>query len=245
MNAWFKEHPRRLYTWKSPGDRSRNQIDYISINHRFKRAVKLAKTYPGADCGSDHVPVICTLQCKPKKLKKARTTKKLDFEQWKAPEIRLAYSIKVENMFEQLIDEGDQITLESMKNILVETAEECVPQKERRSKNKWMTQEILSMMTDRQKIKNRDSQEYRDADKLIKKKCREAKETWLDRECKEIEDQFGVSHKLYQKFNEISGRRLGCSGSGCINAKDGTMLVEKNDIKNRWIECIGELFHDT
>jgi len=108
-----------------------------------------------------------------------------------------------------------------------------------------MTQEILSVMSDRQKIKNRDSQEYRDADKLIKKKCTEAKETWLDRECKEIEGQFGVSHKVYQKINEISGRKLGCLGSVCIKPKDGTMLVEKNDIKNRWAEYIGELFHDT
>ena len=32
MNTWFKEHPRRLYTWKNPGDHSRNQIDYIAIN---------------------------------------------------------------------------------------------------------------------------------------------------------------------------------------------------------------------
>ena len=172
MNTWFKEHPRRIYTWKSPGDRSRNQIDYISINHRFKRAVKHAKTYPGADCGSGHIPVICTLQCKLKKLKKARTAKKLDFEQLKKPEIRLAYSVKVENKFEQLIDEGDEVTWESIKNILVKTAEECVQKKERRSKNKWMAQEILSMMSNRKKIKNRDSQEYRDADKLTTKYTR-------------------------------------------------------------------------
>ena len=32
MNTWFKEHPRRLYVWKSPGDCSRNQIDYTAIN---------------------------------------------------------------------------------------------------------------------------------------------------------------------------------------------------------------------
>ena len=113
--------------------------------------MKHAKTYPGADCGSDHVPVICTLQCKLKKLQQARTVKKLDFEQLKKPEIRLTYSIKVENKFEQLIDEVDEVTWESMKNILVETAEECVPKKDRRSKNKWMTQEILSMMSDRQR----------------------------------------------------------------------------------------------
>ena len=108
-----------------------------------------------------------------------------------------------------------------------------------------MTQDILSMMSDRQKIKKRDSLEYRDADKLIKKNCREAKETWLDRECKEIEGQFGVNNKVYQKIDQISGRKLGCSGSCCIKAKDGAMLVEKNEIRNRWIDYIGELVHNT
>ena len=54
-----------------------------------------------------------------------------------------------------------------------------------------------------------------------------------------------MNHKVYQKINEISGRKLDCSGSGCIKAKDGTELVEKNNIKNRWIEYIGEEYHDT
>ena len=36
----------RLYTWKSPGDISRNQIDYIMINQKFKNCVKQARTYP-------------------------------------------------------------------------------------------------------------------------------------------------------------------------------------------------------
>ncbi len=30
-NTWFKNHPRRLRTWRSPGDRVRNQIDYIMV----------------------------------------------------------------------------------------------------------------------------------------------------------------------------------------------------------------------
>ena len=29
MNSWFKNHPRRCWTWKVPGDRTRNQIDFI------------------------------------------------------------------------------------------------------------------------------------------------------------------------------------------------------------------------
>lgn len=53
-NTGFQHHPRRLYTWISPGGRHRNQIDYVIINSRWKTAVKNARTFPGKDCNSDH-----------------------------------------------------------------------------------------------------------------------------------------------------------------------------------------------
>lgn len=53
-NTLFKHHPRRLYTWKSPGDRYRNQIDFIMVKSRFKTSATNCKTFPGADCGSDY-----------------------------------------------------------------------------------------------------------------------------------------------------------------------------------------------
>ncbi len=33
-NTLFQHHPRRLWTWMSPGDGTRNQIDYIMIDRR-------------------------------------------------------------------------------------------------------------------------------------------------------------------------------------------------------------------
>src|SRR5215469_5197255 len=30
--TWFKHPPRHMWIWKSPGDRSRSQIDYITIS---------------------------------------------------------------------------------------------------------------------------------------------------------------------------------------------------------------------
>ena len=47
MNTFFKHPERRTYTWKSPGDVHRNQIDYFMIRHRFKNSVSQCKTYPG------------------------------------------------------------------------------------------------------------------------------------------------------------------------------------------------------
>ena len=244
MNTFFKEHPRRVYTWKSPGDSSRNQIDYITINDRFKRAVKHAKTYPGADCGSDHIPVVAKIQCKLKKLKKGKKIQKLDYEKLYNPEIRMNYSVHVENRFETLIDEGEEITWDSMRNILIETAEVYCPKKEKINRKKWMTEDILAMMRSRQKVRNRQGSEYKEIDKNIKLKCRVAKEKWLNEQCEEIESQLGNDHNVYKRINEISGRKLRCSNSGCIKAKDGNMLTEKEEVLNRWVEYIGDLFHD-
>ena len=67
-NTWFRNHPRRLHTWISPGDQVRNQIDFITISQRFRNMVTNCHTYPGADCGSDHNPVVATLRLKLKKV---------------------------------------------------------------------------------------------------------------------------------------------------------------------------------
>ena len=77
-NTIFKQHPRRLWTWKSPGDNTRNQIDYVLIKTRFRNAIKSCKTYPGADCYSDHVPIVSVVHLKLRKLKRARAEPKLN-----------------------------------------------------------------------------------------------------------------------------------------------------------------------
>ena len=43
---------------ESPGDRARKQINYIMMNQRFRNAVKDARAFPGANCKSDHNPVV-------------------------------------------------------------------------------------------------------------------------------------------------------------------------------------------
>ena len=55
-------------TWRSPGDRTRNQIDFILFQERFPNALR--QGMPGADCGSNHVPVVGTMRIKLKKTAK-------------------------------------------------------------------------------------------------------------------------------------------------------------------------------
>ena len=78
-NTLFEHHPRHLYTWISPDRNTRNQIDYIIINQKWKASLKNAKTRPGADCNSDHQLPIVDMQFRLKKLPVSETPLKLDY----------------------------------------------------------------------------------------------------------------------------------------------------------------------
>ena len=71
-NTCFQQPQRRKWTWKSPGDNTRNQIDYILISGRFKNALLSAKSYPGADCYSDHALVLAKFRLKLKRTRKSQ-----------------------------------------------------------------------------------------------------------------------------------------------------------------------------
>ena len=108
-NTYFKQNPRKLYTWKSPDVDTRNQIDYILINKRFRNCVKQAKTYPGSDINSDHNPVIVKMKIQLKKLKKTNRKQQFDFSLLKNNSYAARYNIEIRNRFDALhIEELEQ-----------------------------------------------------------------------------------------------------------------------------------------
>ena len=71
-NTFFQHHPRRLWTWKSPGNLVKNQIDYILIKRRWRSALLNVRTRPSADCGSDHQLLVANIKLKLKARKKGK-----------------------------------------------------------------------------------------------------------------------------------------------------------------------------
>ena len=245
MNTWFKNHPRRCWTWKCPGDRTRNMIDYIMIQERFRNAVTSCKSMPGADCGSDHIPVIATMRVKLKIPKKAKKAAKLQLNILKNDQdIKEAYRIEVKNRFEALgqITEVEEMW-EMLKDSINESAKKFIPVTKRKEHKKWMKPEILQLMEDRRNAKG-DVQKYRELDRMVKKNCNIAKEEWINLQCEEIERNSHIDSKLmHKKIQELTGKT--CSAkSGCIKSRNGDILMEKEDILNRWSEYIEELYHD-
>ena len=244
-NTWFQNHPRRRWTWSSPGDRTRNQIDYILIQHRFRNAVRSSKSMPGADCDSDHIPVICNLKLKLKQLKKSKIKPKLETNLLKTDDnLKEKFTIAVKNKFEALDNLCEVEERWQEFNRCIEVAiEENLPKQNRKQHKKWITTEILELMEHR-RLAKKDDKKYQVLNKEIKKKCNEAKENWLNEQCAELENSKIENNKLvHEKIREISGKRKGTQSS-CIKSKEGNILLDKEDILCRWAEYIEELFDD-
>ncbi|GFS25846.1 craniofacial development protein 2-like [Elysia marginata] len=134
VNTLFKQPVRRLYTWKSPGDVRRNQIDYILMSSRFKNSAVNCKTYPGADIGSDHNPVIMQMKVK-LKIPHSKQTKTVKYctKLIRLPEEAEKYAVLVKNKFECLyVEEADATRnidqqWDCLKEAIEKTYEEFLP----------------------------------------------------------------------------------------------------------------------
>ena len=97
-NTLFQQHKRRLYTWTSPDGQHQNQIDSSLCSQRWRSSIPLAKTRPGADCGSDYELLIVKLRFKLKKVGKTTRPFRYDLNQ-----IPYDYTVEVRNQFKGLI----------------------------------------------------------------------------------------------------------------------------------------------
>ena len=252
MNTFFKQHPRRLYTWSSPGNLYRNQIDYLMISKRHRNSVKNCNTYPGADINSDHCLLVMKVRVKLKIPKKASREIQADLNMLKNPQINAAYNEIIQNRFSVLDiedveqnEEIDRMWME-LKEGVKSAIEAAVPKQKRRKKNEWITEEILGLMDERRKQKRR-SKEYEEIDKEIRRECKLAKEKWYENRCMEIEEDMKNHNmkELHTKVKNLTNRRAHIrTGNNCIKDKNGRVLFEQKEVEARWIEYIQELYDD-
>ena len=97
-NTWFKVYKCRRWTWKSPDDNIRNQINYILMKERFRNSLKCCNAYPGADCESDHNPSLEKCSSNSRSWKGSSGAKRLEFELLhNDPNVEEEYELEVKN----------------------------------------------------------------------------------------------------------------------------------------------------
>ena len=111
------------------------------------------KGYPGADGGSDHVPIVATLRLKLRKLHTTKSANKL--------QVQLLSTDAYRNQYQQCInpelnniDTIEEDRYDRFVGILLTSAQATFPKREARAKQKWMTSDILQKMERRRLAKS-------------------------------------------------------------------------------------------
>ena len=150
MNTIFKQHSRRLYTWKSPDKITRKKIDFILCKGRWKSSIKRVTTIPGADCGTDHNLLIAIVKIKLKQTKRNKITQIYNLEN-----IDTKYTVEVKNRFSILQVDGknSEDLWTDIRDAVIEMAEKWIAKVKKKKVTKCLTEETIQIMEEIGKMK--------------------------------------------------------------------------------------------
>ena len=250
-------------TWNSPDKRTKNQIDHITINSKWRTSLLDTRVLRGADIGSDHMLVVSRLRLKLRRVVKEFARRKLDLDKLKDPPVQREFSLRLQNRFEVLgeMDAQEEATgvgveeiWQSVKSIYVETGKEVLGYSTRKRKE-WISGNTWTLIEERKGIKNRmlsntqhtlaeDLQEqYKAKNKAVKKSARQDKRNYIENKAKEAEEAAKVndSRKLYNITRSLSCKSQ--QNSTTIKDLNGNILTTVEDQLNRWAEHFSEILN--
>ena len=241
-NTIFPHHPRRLYTWRSPGERTRNQIDYIMVKRRWRTSLLNVKTRPDADCGSDHQLLLATT-----KIKLQTTTKRENATRYDIQNIPEAFTVEIRNRFTPLLQYAEEeCTPEELWTKTTSTMSEIVKKyipKRKRQKKAWLKNTTMDIAEERRTAKSRgDLEGLARLNKEFRKAANEDKRDYLKERCQHLEQSNKNPKEVSKVIKEITGKWA--PQTEVINDKDGNTLTESEAIMKRWAEHCHQLYQE-
>ena len=125
------------------------------IRRRWKSSITNCKTFPGADCDTDHILLVAKTCVKLSRNKSKPRSKKADVKKLDNPEIRVQFTETTEQCFQEYLSKADndraEETSESLwlenKAILSENAD----QYKRQTKKFWISTTVLMLAEEKKK----------------------------------------------------------------------------------------------
>ncbi|XP_061176934.1 craniofacial development protein 2-like [Saccostrea echinata] len=107
-------------TWTSPDGHTRNQIDHVLINKRWRGTLQDVRALRGADVGSDHTLVLVKLKLKLRKIKKGeQRSPQVDVSKLKDPTLMKSFQLEVKNRFTILRNKKNSVLNNSTPHLLM------------------------------------------------------------------------------------------------------------------------------
>ena len=143
------------------------------------------------------------------------------------------------NSNNQSLDEKGTEIAEGLRQVASEYKSKRVPNKP------WISGKTLELVAERNRIRNRQSDEYKELNKQVKKSARTDKNCWIQDKCALVQNNFGSgkSREAYKLVKQIKGNFA--SQIRAVKDKNGKTLTDDKDIMSRWAEYITELYTDS
>ena len=190
----------------------------------------MAKTRPGADCGSDHEILIAKFRLKLKKVGKTTSPLRYDINQIPYD----YYAVEVTNRFKglDLIRVPEEQRTE-VPDIVKEAGIKTIPLKKKCKKAKWLSEETIQMAEKRKDAKGKGEKERykKHLNAEFQRIARRDKKAFLSDQCKEIEEnnRMGKTRDLFEKIRYTKGTFHAKMGS--IKDRNSMDLTQAEDIK--------------
>ena len=247
-------------TWRSPDDRSVNQIDHIITNGKWRRSLTDVRAFRGADVFSDHHLITATVKLKLRKMKKqSEQRKQLDSTKLKCPSLKQQFVLEIRNRFQALADTTEDDTSvntkwDVIKNTYVDAAIKILGYKKKNNK-KWITPGTWQKIEERKQLKakllntkslrlqEQVKKAYTSKDKEVKRSARKDKRSFVEGLALEAEQAAarGELGTVYKITKQLCGRNN--SQSAPIRCKNGTVITNEQEQATRWVQHFQEVLN--
>lgn len=249
-NTMFSQHPRRLYTWISPDGKYRNQIDYIMIKNRWRSSIRLCKTLPGSDCGSDHQLLMCTFQQSFKKCQRTihRTLPKITDAASFRTQVR--QNIADDALLLNPAPINPNIIWQSLKRCITDAITQSQDGRNSIPRQPWMDPQTLYVIEQRRLLKasNLHAEDkitkYNEYTRQIQRLCRRDKNNYIREICREIQSHFNcnTSRDLFQKIKLLT--RKFKPKNWAVKDKEGNLVTDLDQVIMVWQQYCMDLYAD-
>ena len=145
----------------------------------------------------------------------------------------------------ELIDTVPEELWAEVHDIVKEAEIKTIHKKKKCKKAKWLSEEALQIAVKRREAKGKGEKErYTHLNAEFQRIARRDKKVFLRDQCKEIEENNRIqkTSDLFKKIRDTKG--IFHAKMGSIKDRNGTDLIEADDIKKRWQEYTEDLYKE-